>query len=195
MPFNLFLEKTMQKTLHDHTNPKSIFTGERPICNLQFADEIDFVGGGNGELQDLTDSSTEQRPMEWKSAQIKSKIMTNSMNNISTNISMNGMKLQEVTSFEYLGTTLYKDGTCSAEVHIRIASAVAAMARLNRIRRCNTASLASKFKLCKSLVTSILLYGCETWTPLADRKKDPGFSNMSLRKLLPISHLGDKTND
>ena len=109
--------------------------------------------------------------MEWKSAQIKSKIMTNSMNNISTNISMNGMKLQEVTSFEYLGTTLYKDGTCSAEVHIRTASAMTAMARLQRIWRWNTISMASKFKLYKSLVTSILLYGCETWTLLADSEK------------------------
>ena len=82
---------------------------------------------------------------------------------------MNGQKLEEVTIFKYLGTTLCRDGTCSVEVRIRIASAMAAMARLNRIWRCNTLiSLASKFKLYKSLVTSILLYGCETWTLLAD---------------------------
>ena len=90
----------------------------------------------------------------------KRKIMTNSTNNISADISMNGQKLEEVTSFKYLGATPCKDSTCSAEVRIRIASAMAAMARLNRIWRCNTLiSLASKFKLYKSLVTSILLYG------------------------------------
>ena len=50
-------------------------------------------------------------------------------------------------------------------------SAMAAMARLNRIWRCKTISFASKFKLYKSLVTSILLYGCETWTLLADSEK------------------------
>ena len=32
----------------------------------------------------------------------KSKIMTNSINNIRTDISMNGQKLEEVTSFKYL---------------------------------------------------------------------------------------------
>ena len=32
--------------------------------------------------------------------------MTNSTNNISADISMNGQKLEEVTSFKYLGTTL-----------------------------------------------------------------------------------------
>ena len=54
------------------------------------------------------------------------------------------------------------------EVRIRVALAIAAMARPNRIWRCNTISFASKFKLYKTLVTSILLYGCETWTLLAD---------------------------
>ena len=49
----------------------------------------------------------------------KSKIMTNSMNNISANISMKGQKLEEVTSFKYLGVILYMDGTCSAELCIK----------------------------------------------------------------------------
>ena len=85
----------------------------------------------------------------------ESKVMTNSANNISAGISMNGQKLEEVTSFKYLGPTLCKDGTFSAEVRVRNASA---MARLNRIWRCNTISFASKFKLYKSLATFILLW-------------------------------------
>ena len=92
--------------------------------------------------------------------------MTTSTNDISANISMNGQKLEEVTSFKYLEATLCEDGTCLSDVCIRIASAVAAMARLNRIWQC--ISFASKLKLYKSLVTSILFYGCETWTLLAD---------------------------
>ena len=58
-----------------------------------------------------------------------------------------------------------------AEIHIWSASAMAAMARLNRNWWSNTISLASKFMFYKSLVTSILLYGCETWTLLADSEK------------------------
>ena len=48
----LFLEKIMQETLHDHKT--SISIGSRPICNLQFADDIDLIHS-NGELRDLTD--------------------------------------------------------------------------------------------------------------------------------------------
>ena len=44
--------------------------------------------------------------------------------------------------------------------------------------------------------TSILLYGCETWTLLADsEKKDPGFWIKCLGKLLRNSYLEHKTND
>ena len=71
---------------------------------------------------------------------------------------MNGQKLEEITSFKYLGATLCMDGTCSAEIYIRIASAMAAMAKLNT-EQSNTLSFASKFRLCEFLVTSILLVG------------------------------------
>ena len=67
---------------------------------------------------------------------------------------------------------------------------MAEMARLNMIYRCNTISFVSKFKLCKSLVTVLLLFGCETWTLLANsEKKMQTFETKCLKKLLRISHL------
>ena len=91
------------------------------------------MGGSNGELQDLTNRLVDRTTVyEREVSTEKSKMMTNSTN-ISAYINMNGQKLEEVTSFKYLGATLCNDGTCSAEIRIRIASATAAMARLNRI--------------------------------------------------------------
>ena len=58
-----------------------------------------------------------------------------------------------------------------AEVCIRIASAMEAIARLNRIWLFKTISFASMFKVYKSLVTSTVLCGYETWTRLADSEK------------------------
>ena len=89
-----------------------------------------------------------------------------------------------------------KDCTCSAEVRIRTASAMLAVARLNRIWRCNTISFSSKFKLYKSLVTSVLLCGCETWTLLADSdKRSQALETKSRKKPLRILYLDHKTND
>ena len=62
---------------------------------------------------------------------------------------------------------------------IEIALAMATVAKLNRIWRCNTISFASKFKLYKPLVTPILLYGCETWTLLAGSEKKEKRSRLS----------------
>ena len=73
MLFNLFLEKIMQETLHDHHI--SISVGRRPICNLQFADNMDLACGSNGKLLDLTNRLID-RAMAVSTE--KSKIMTNS---------------------------------------------------------------------------------------------------------------------
>ena len=118
----------MQETRHNHDT--SILIGGVPVCNLQFSDDSDLTGGSDGELQDLTNRLVGREAVYGTAVSTeKSKIMTNSTENVSTDISMNGQKLEEVTSSKYLRATLCKDGTCSAEVCTRIASAMAAMAR------------------------------------------------------------------
>ena len=104
--FNLFLEKIMQET-HDHQT--SITTGRKPMCNLRFADDIDLMDGSNGELQDLANRLVDKVTTYYGMgvSTEKSEIMTN----ISPNISMNGQKLEKVTSFKCLGETLFQDGT------------------------------------------------------------------------------------
>ena len=75
--------------------------GGRPICNIKLADDKDFMGGNSGDLQDLTNRFVDGATVYGMEVSTeKSKIMTNSTNNISTDISMNGQKLEEVTSFK-----------------------------------------------------------------------------------------------
>ena len=57
---------------------------------------------------------------------------------------MNGQKSKVVTSFNYLGATLRRNGTCPAEVRIRIASAKAAMVKQDMAVQHH--QFASKFK-------------------------------------------------
>ena len=75
-----------------------------------------------------TDSERKRRAHGMKVSTENGQIMTNSANNVSTNINMNPQKYEEVTRFKHPGATLCKDGNCSAEIRIRIASARAAMA-------------------------------------------------------------------
>ena len=86
--FNLLLEKTMQDPPHVHRTPISI--GGRPIRHLQFADDIDRMGGINGEHQDLTNKLVDRAPAYGKEVSTeKSRVMTNNTNSISADISMN----------------------------------------------------------------------------------------------------------
>ena len=100
----------------------------------------------------------------------------------------------EVTAFKYLGTTLTKDGTCTAEIPTKITTATAATPRLNWAWKIN---INFQQKSCyKSLVVSVLLYGCETWTLLADTEgRIQTFKTKCLRKLLHNSYREHKTND
>ena len=193
--FNIFLERIMLTTLQDHHT--SITINGRPICNLRFADDIDLMGGSNSELQELTDrlvTSASAYGMEVSTE--KSKVMVSSTDHITANIAMNGEMLEEVSTFKYLGATLSKDGTCTAEIRIRIGTATAAMARLSRIWKSNNISFQTKYRLYRSLVLSILLYGCETWTLLAEtERRIQAFEMKCLRRLLRISYMDHKTND
>ncbi|XP_078578087.1 uncharacterized protein LOC144863003 [Branchiostoma floridae x Branchiostoma japonicum] len=118
----------------------------------------------------------------------KSKVMVNSRDETHAVILMNGELLEEVGTFTYLGGTITKDGTSETDVRRRFAIATSAMARLSRIWKSNNISFSVKFKLYKTLVVSILLYGCETWTLLAaTERKIRAFEMRCLRKLLHIS--------
>ena len=132
----------MQETLLDHHS--SISIDGRPICNLRFADDIDLAGGSNGELPRSHQQTYRQSNGIWNGSQHRTEQERHQCR------CWHGRpKLEEVNSFKYLEATLCKDGTCSAEIRIRIASAMTAMARLNRIRRSIFIRFASNFKLYK----------------------------------------------
>ena len=92
-----------------------------------------------------------------------------------------------------MGATLTKDGSSTVEVSLRIAEASAAMARLTQIWKSGI-SFITKHRLYRSLMVSIILYGCESWTLLADtEKRIQAFENKYLRKLLGIRYWEYKT--
>ena len=85
----------------------------RSLCNLRCAGDIYLLGGSNDELSDLTNRVVDRSVASGMEVSIeKSKVMANSTNDISTGISMNDQKMEELTSFKYLGATLCKDSTC-----------------------------------------------------------------------------------
>ena len=99
----------------------------------------------------------------------KTKLMTNNTSGISTEIKVNGRKLETVTSFKYVGSVIADEG--SPEILSTIAQATAALTRLKPIWIDKSISLSSKTRLMRSLVTSIFLYACESWTLTAQLQR------------------------
>ena len=100
----------------------------------------------------------------------KTKLMTNSANDIQREIKVKGQKLGTVTSFKYLGPVVSDDGS-KPEILSRIAQATAALTQLKPIWRDSNVSIGSKVKLMRSLVMFIFLYACESWTLTAELEK------------------------
>ena len=67
----------------------------------------------NDELSDLTNRVVDRSMASGMEVSTeKNKVMANSTNDISTDISMNNQKMEKLTSFKYPGATLCKDSTC-----------------------------------------------------------------------------------
>ena len=80
---------------------------------------------------------------------------------------MNGQRLETVTSFKYLGSVITDEGA-KAEILSSIAQTTAELTRLKPVWNDKSISLSSKIRLMRSLVTSIFLYACESWTLTAE---------------------------
>ena len=100
--FNIYLEMIVTDTLEDHEGTVSI--GGRTITNLRFAD------GSAGEEEELAnlverlDKASTAYGMEISAK--KTKLTTNNINGINTEIKVNGQKLETVISFKYLGSVI-----------------------------------------------------------------------------------------
>ena len=184
----------MSDALEEHDGKVSI--GGRNITNLRFADDIDALAEEEQELEALVESldKTCTRYKREISAE-KTKLMTNSANGIQRKIKVKGQKLGTVTSFKYLGA-IVSDDDSKPEVLSRIAQVTAALTKLKPIWRHNNISLGSKVKLMRSLVISIFLYACESWTLTAElQKRTQAFEMRCYRRLLNISYKDHVTNE
>ena len=118
----------------------------------------------------------------------KTKLMTNNTSDINTEIKVDGQKLETVTSFKYLGSVITDEGF-KPEILSWTAQTTVALTRLETVWNDRSISQSSKIRLMHSLVTSIILYACESWIPTAELKRRIQAVEMRCyRKILHISY-------
>ena len=134
----------MTDALEDHEGTVSI--GGRTITNRCFADDIDGSAGEEEELEKLVerlDKASAAYGMGISAE--KTKLMTNNISGINTEIKVNGQKLETVTSFKYLGSVITDEGS-KPEILSRTAQATAALTRLKPVWIDKSISLSSKIR-------------------------------------------------
>ena len=192
--FNIFLERIMTDALENHEGSVSI--GGRTITNLRFADDIDALAGKEDELIKLInhlDTTSTKYDMEISAE--KTKLMTNNTKGISLDVRIGGQKLETVQSFKYLGSVVTDEGS-KQEIMSRIAQTIGALTKLKAIWKDKNIALSSKIRLMRSLVISIFLYACETWTLTAELEKKIQTTEMRcFQRLLGISYRDHVTNE
>ena len=125
----------------------------------------------------------------------KTKLMTNNPSGINKEIKVNRQKLETVTSFKYLGSVITDEGS-KPMILSRIAQTTAALTRLKPVWIDKSISLSSKIRLMRSLVISIFLYACESWTLAAELQRRIQTMEMGCyRKILHISYKDHVTNE
>ena len=138
---------------------------------INFAGDIDGLAGEEEELANLVeglDKASTAYGIEISAE--KTKLMTNTTSCINTEIKVNGQKLETVTICKYLGSVITDEGS-KAELLSRTAQTTAALTRLKPVWNDRSISLSSKIRLMHSLVTSIILYACESRTLTAELQR------------------------
>ena len=108
---------------------------------------------------------------------------------------MTGQKLQTVTSFKYLGSVITDEGS-KPEILSRITQTTAAFTRLKPVSNDESISLSSKIRRMRSLVTSIFLCACESWTLTAElQRRIQAMEMRCYRKIQHISYKDHVTNE
>ena len=174
----------------------TVSIGARTISNFHFADDIDGLAGSELELANLVERLDETfTAYGMQISTEKTKLMTNNTNGINSNIRVNGEKLETVQGFKYLGAIVTDEGPMP-EIRFRISQTIAALTKLKIIWDDKNMELSSKIRLLRSLVMSIFVYYCETWTLTAEIKtKIQTVEMRSFRCLLGISYKDHTTNE
>ena len=112
--------------------------------------------------------------------------------------------METVTDFIFWGSKITADGDCSHEIKKHLLLGRKAMTNLDSILKSRDITLPTKFHIIKTMVFTVVMYGCESWTiKKAWVPKSWCFWNMVLEKTLespldykeiqPVHRKGDQS--
>src|SRR5580693_5892141 len=122
--FSIYAEKMMIEAMEDID--EGVKVGGKLVKDVKFADDQGMVASSEQGLQRLMDAlATTAKKYDMKINIKKTKTMLVSKSNIGGTVSIviDGLLVEQVNKFQYLGSMMTEDGRCTTEVKRRIAMA------------------------------------------------------------------------
>ena len=151
----------MQNAGLDEAQAKIKIAG-RNINNLKYADNTTLMAESEEELKSLLKKVKEENEKAGLKHNIQ-KIKVVSPGPI-TSWQIDGITIETVTDFIFLGSKITADGDCSHEIKRPLLLGRKVMTNLDSILKSREITLPTKVHLVKAMVFSVVIYGCESWT-------------------------------
>ena len=168
------------------------------IQNIRYADDTVLLARNKVDLENLLHILKEESEIRGLNInRKKTKLMVFSKNKISPKckITLDDEELQQVESFNYLGSVLTQDCRCTSDNKTRIALAKKSFTDISSTFTNKQLENDTKKRLMKCYIWSVLTYGCESWT--LSKRDESRLEAMELwiyRRTKKISWIDKKTN-
>ena len=104
-----------------------------------------------------------------------------------TSWQIDGEAMETVRDLILRGSKITADGNCSHEIKRRLLLGRKAVTNLDSILKSRNITLPTKVHLVKTLVYSVVMYGCESWTiKKAEHQRIDAFELWCWRRLLRV---------
>src|SRR6476619_4802634 len=193
--FSIYAEMMMKETLENVD--EVIRVGDELIKDVKYADDQGMVANTESGLQSLMGSlNTTAKHYDMKINIKKTKAMVVSRNGGErVNITGEGQSVEQVSKFRYLGLLISEDGRYLDDVKARIGMAKDAFNKRKELL-IRSIRVDLRKRLVKTLVWSVVLYGCETWTMRKEEiNRSNAFEMWVWRRMGKVSWMDKRTHE
>ena len=134
----------------------------RNINNLRYADDTSLMAESEEKLKSLLMKVKEESEKASLNLNIqKTKIMASGP---ITSWQIDGETVETVSDFNFWGSKITAVGDCSHEIKRRLLLGRKVITNLDSIFKSRDITLPTKVCLVKTMVFTVVMYGCESWT-------------------------------
>lgn len=191
--FNIYAEFIMREA-NIGASGMGLRIGGRQIDNLRYADDTTLVAESKDDLVKLIHRvKAESEKLGLRLNVKKTKVMTTEYEQ---DFEVDGVHLEVVDSFVFLGSLITSSGSCEAEIRRRIALGRKAIGSLNSIMKDRGIPIRTKVRVISSMVFPIVTYGSESWTlKKADERRIQAFEMWCWRRALRVPWVDKISNN